>query len=54
MDLERLRKLEDVTRYCLVLGKLTTEAYSNAPEEKLSRTRAGELVSQKTRSWAKV
>uniref|UniRef100_W6NG55 Zinc finger domain containing protein n=1 Tax=Haemonchus contortus TaxID=6289 RepID=W6NG55_HAECO len=48
MDLKRLRKTGDVTRYCLELERLTRDAYPDASEEELSRTRAGELVSQLT------
>ncbi|KAK6009174.1 integrase core domain protein [Ostertagia ostertagi] len=48
LDLKRLRKTGDVTRYCLELERLSREAYPDASEEELSRTRAGELVSQLT------
>ncbi|KAK6024927.1 hypothetical protein OSTOST_09187 [Ostertagia ostertagi] len=44
MDLKRLRRSGDVTRYCLELERLTREAYPDASEEELSRTRAGELL----------
>ncbi|KAK6025812.1 zinc knuckle [Ostertagia ostertagi] len=44
MDLKRLRKSGDITRYCLELEKLTTEAYPDASEEELSRTRAGDSI----------
>ncbi|KAL6726172.1 hypothetical protein Aduo_003535 [Ancylostoma duodenale] len=46
MELKRLRKKGDVTRYCLELESLTSKAYPDASDEELSRTRAGELVAQ--------
>ncbi|EYC17485.1 hypothetical protein Y032_0030g2081 [Ancylostoma ceylanicum] len=46
MELKRLRKKGDVTRYCLELESLTSKAYSDASNEELSRTRAGELLAQ--------
>ncbi|EYC35712.1 hypothetical protein Y032_0994g3334 [Ancylostoma ceylanicum] len=46
MELTHLKMTTDVTRYCLQLENLSRRAYPDASEEELSRTRAGELVSQ--------
>ncbi|VDL70575.1 unnamed protein product [Nippostrongylus brasiliensis] len=50
LELKRLRKTGDVSAYCVELERLTRSAYPDQSEEELSRTRAGELVSQLT-SW---
>ncbi|KAK6037372.1 hypothetical protein COOONC_25123 [Cooperia oncophora] len=48
LDLKHLKKRGGVTEFCLELERLSREAYPDASEEELSRTRAGELVSQLT------
>lgn len=51
MDLKHLKRVGDITQFCLQLERLTALAYPNASEAELSRTRAGELVSQLT-DWS--
>ncbi|EYC41202.1 hypothetical protein Y032_0577g222, partial [Ancylostoma ceylanicum] len=48
MEFKHLKMTKDVTRYCLELESLSRKAYPDASEGDLSRTRAGELVSQLT------
>ncbi|KAK6034557.1 hypothetical protein COOONC_27937 [Cooperia oncophora] len=48
LDLKHLKKHGGVTEFCLELERMSREAYPDASEEELSRTRAGELVSQLT------